>query len=94
VLFDLRRDDAPCYSCLYGSDESENEFCSESGILGPVVGTIGTLQALQAIRLLTGLAVTEKLQHFDGATLQWKSLGFRKDPACPVCSGKVCVERN
>jgi len=94
VLFDLRRDDAPCYGCLYGNDESEDELCSESGILGPVVGTIGTLQALQAIRFLTGLPVTEKLQQFDGATLQWRSLNFRKDPACPVCSEKVCTKKS
>ncbi|MDF1629092.1 MAG: molybdopterin-synthase adenylyltransferase MoeB [Alcanivoracaceae bacterium] len=85
AVFDLRRDDAACYACLYGSGESRDELCSESGILGPVVGTMGTLQALQAIRLICGLPVAEKLQLFDGHTLEWKSLGFRKDPACPVC---------
>jgi molybdopterin-synthase adenylyltransferase len=86
AVFDLRRDDAACYACLYGSGESAEELCSESGILGPVVGLIGTLQALHAIRLLTGQPVTQTLQLFDGNTLEWKSLTFRKDHACPICS--------
>jgi molybdopterin-synthase adenylyltransferase len=86
AVFDLRRDDTACYACLYGSGESRDELCSESGILGPVVGIMGTLQALQAIRLIVGLPVAEKLQLFDAHTLEWKSLGLRRDPACPVCS--------
>ncbi|MFN3712707.1 MAG: HesA/MoeB/ThiF family protein [Alcanivoracaceae bacterium] len=86
AVFDLRRDDAACYGCLYGNGDNVDELCSESGILGPVVGVMGTLQALQAIRLLTGLPVSQSLQLFDGHTLSWKSLSFRRDPACPVCA--------
>jgi molybdopterin-synthase adenylyltransferase len=86
AVFDLRRHDAACYGCLYGNGDSVDELCSESGILGPVVGVMGTLQALQAIRLLTGLPVSDTLQLFDGQTLSWKSLSFRRDPACPVCA--------
>ena len=86
AVFDLRRDNAACYACLYGSGESQDELCSESGILGPVVGTMGTLQALQAIRLIAGLPVEQKLHLFDAHTLEWKALAFRKDPACPVCA--------
>jgi adenylyltransferase/sulfurtransferase len=85
AVFDLRREDAACYACLYGDGDSADELCSESGIAGPVVGVIGTLQALQAIRLLIGLPLNERLQLFDAQTLEWKSLAFRKDPACRVC---------
>lgn len=86
AVFDLRLDGAACYACLYGDGDSADELCSESGIAGPVVGVIGTLQALQAIRLLVGLPLNERLQLFDAQTLEWKSLAFRKDPACKVCS--------
>ena len=93
AVFDLRRDDAACYACLYGSgsagsseDEPPEELCSESGILGPVVGVMGALQALQTIRLIVGLPVADTLQLFDGSTLGWKSLTFRKDPSCLICS--------
>lgn len=85
VAFDFRRSDSPCYICLYGDGEGPDTLCSESGILGPVVGTVGTLQALMAIRLLTGDAVAGTLHLFDAATLQWRQMTLRKDPACPVC---------
>ena len=85
AVFDLRREDAACYACLYGEGSNADELCSESGIAGPVVGVIGTLQALQTIRLLVGLPLNERLQLFDGQILEWKSLAFRKDPACRAC---------
>lgn len=89
AVFDLRRDNVACYACLYGSGDSSEaspeELCSESGVLGPVVGMMGTLQALQTIRLIVGLPVADTLQLFDGSTLSWKSLAFRRDPACRVC---------
>jgi len=86
AVFDLRRDDAACYACLYGEGDAPDELCSQSGVLGPVVGTIGTLQALEAIKLLCGIEVQQVLHQFDGKTLSWKQLAFRRDPACPVCS--------
>lgn len=86
AVFDLRREEAACYGCLYGHGDEVDALCSESGILGPVVGMMGTLQALQAIRLLLGLPVSETLHLFDGQTPGWKSLSFRRDPACPVCA--------
>jgi adenylyltransferase/sulfurtransferase len=86
VTFDFRQPDAPCYGCLYGDGSGPDTFCSESGILGPVVGIIGTMQAMQAIKLICGLAIEQKLYLFDGKTMNWQSIGFRKDPACPECS--------
>lgn len=85
AVFDLRRDDVACYACLYGEGDAPDELCSQSGVLGPVVGTIGTLQALEAIKLLCGIDVQQVLHQFDGKALSWKQLAFRRDPDCPVC---------
>lgn len=85
AVFDRRRGDGGCYACLFGDGEGPDELCAESGILGPVVGAIGTLQALLAIQLLLGKPVARKLHRFDGNTMEWHSVAFAPDPACPVC---------
>ncbi|MGB1222043.1 MAG: HesA/MoeB/ThiF family protein [Alcanivoracaceae bacterium] len=87
AVFDLRRPDSACYQCLYGDGSDPDLLCSEAGVVGPVVGMIGAAQALEAIKLLAGLAVTPQLHLFDGLAFQWRSLSFRRDPACPCCSG-------
>jgi molybdopterin-synthase adenylyltransferase len=90
VAFDFRDPATPCYACLYGEGDGPDTLCSESGILGPVVGTVGTLQALMALRLLTGHKVDGVLHLFDAATMQWRQMTLRKDPACPVCHPPLC----
>ena len=85
AVFDLRRPDSACYACVYGAGTDGDLACSEAGILGPVVGTVGTLQALLAIHLLTGTPVAPVLRVFDGRTLGWRDVAFKKDPGCPVC---------
>lgn len=85
AVFDLRRPDSACYACVYGAGTDGDLACSEAGILGPVVGTVGTLQALLAIHLLTGTPVAPVLRVFDGRTLGWREVAFKKDPGCPVC---------
>jgi adenylyltransferase/sulfurtransferase len=83
--------DSPCYRCLYdesGSDEALS--CSENGVLSPVVGTIGTLQALEAIKVLTGIgdSLCGRLLVFDALYMDWRTLKLKPDPLCPVCGQK------
>lgn len=87
ICFDPRLADQPCYRCLYPQMSDEQKNCSTSGILAPVVGTIGTLQALEAIKLLTnvGKPVLGRLQTFDALEGQWRSWGLTKDVACKSC---------
>lgn len=85
ALFDFRQADSPCYQCLYGEGDEADSFCHEAGILGPVVGMMGTFQALLAIRLLCGHSFDSQLYLFDGESLQWRTLAFRRDPECPGC---------
>lgn len=85
AVFDFRQDDSPCYACLYGEGDMPDTRCAESGVAGPVVGVIGTLQALEAIRLLCGLPVKPRLRRFDGLQSSWRDADIPQDPACPVC---------
>lgn len=86
-VYDYRDKNSPCYRCLYQDIGEEQETCSETGILGPVVGTIGSLQALEVIKLITGVgeSLTGYLLIFDAFNQDWRKMKLRKDPACPVC---------
>ncbi|MCK5662088.1 MAG: molybdopterin-synthase adenylyltransferase MoeB [Thiotrichaceae bacterium] len=79
---------SPCYRCLYNNTEDETETCSQMGILAPLVGIIGSIQALEVIKVLLGIgqSLCGKLLTFDAYTETWRTLKLRKDPACPVCS--------
>jgi len=81
----------PCYHCLYGSGSEVNETCSENGVLAPVVGIIGSVQATEAIKVLTevGTTLNGKLMLLDAFHMQWRTLKLKADPSCPVCSGRI-----
>lgn len=89
-VFDLRHDDCACYACLYTEGGEENTNCSDNGILAPVVGILGSMQALEAIKLICNIGETLKnrLLIFDALALQWRSMKLNRDPDCPVCSNE------
>ena len=91
AVFDPRRADSPCYRCLYKEGEEPDQTCTDNGVLAPLVGVIGSLQALEAIKLLLDLGETlcGRLLLFDAMYSQWRSLKLRRDPACPVCGPRV-----
>ncbi|MBS9434432.1 HesA/MoeB/ThiF family protein [Photorhabdus hainanensis] len=76
-----------CYSCLYPEQEEPLRNCRTAGVLGPVVGIIGTLQALEAIKMLTGLPspLSGKLRLFDGKQQSWSTLQLNPSQQCPIC---------
>ena len=77
----------PCYQCLYTQVYENAETCEMEGVLGPVVGVIGTMQALQALLILTGLGdpLIGRLLLLDAANMEWQGVNLPKNPACPVC---------
>ncbi|ECB7945520.1 HesA/MoeB/ThiF family protein [Salmonella enterica] len=78
-----------CYRCLWPDDVEPERNCRTAGVLGPVVGVMGTLQALEAIKLLSGIETPSgELRLFDGKTSQWRSLALRRASGCPVCGGQ------
>jgi sulfur carrier protein ThiS adenylyltransferase len=89
AVFPFSNDDqGPCYRCLYPFDEMKSETnCSESSVMGPVVGIMGIHQALETLKLLIGLAERQQreLKLFDGLKGAWQSLKITKDDCCLVC---------
>ncbi|WP_200842685.1 HesA/MoeB/ThiF family protein [Zhongshania aliphaticivorans] len=87
-VFDFRRPDSPCYRCLYhdeGNDSALN--CAESGVLAPIVGMMGCMQALETLKCLAGIGETlvGRVLFIDGISMDIRQLQLRRDPACPVC---------
>ena len=89
TVFDFNDDESPCYHCLYPENaEVIEETCSENGILAPVVGIIGSMQALEAIKLISriGKPSAGRLLLFDALAMEWRSMTFKRDLTCAVCS--------
>lgn len=85
-VFDPRRADGACYACLFPEAGAVAETCEEAGILGPVVGTIGALQALAALKLLLGRGEdVNRLRIWNALDMTWRSLTVTRDPACATC---------
>ena len=89
VVFDYQNQQG-CYHCLFPFDHHpQTTRCSDSGIIGPVVGTIGNLQALAAIQRVSSgefQVVTHQLKLFDGKSMNWQNLMVTQDIECPVCN--------
>ena len=87
AVFDSRIEDAPCYRCLYrdGTDEALN--CAENGVAAPVVGIIGCIQAMEAMKLVTnaGESLAGYVLYLDALRMEWRKLRLPKDPTCPTC---------
>lgn len=80
-------DGQPCYACMASLFGEQQLTCMESGVLSPVVGTIGTLQATEALKQLIGIApAAPKLMLYDGLNLSFNEFKLVKQPGCPVCS--------
>ena len=79
--------DSACYQCLYTHAYGNEESCELEGVLGPVVGVIGTMQALQTLLILAGQGeeMVNRLLLFDALAMHWQSVTLPKNPNCPTC---------
>jgi len=86
-VFRNDRDDSPCYRCLHPTAVDQGDTCSQSGVLGPVVGVMGTLQALETIKIITdsGEDMSGQLLLFDASCCEWTKLRLNKRADCQVC---------
>ena len=91
-VFTNHDESSPCYSCLYpNTGNAEEETCSENGVLSPVVGVIGCMQAIECIKLICeiGQPLAGRLMLFDGLSAEWRTVKFKRDDSCSVCSKSV-----
>lgn len=79
--------DSPCYRCLYHETGEPDEPCAEFGVLAPVTGIVGSIQAAETLKLLLGIGetLTGRVLLLDALAMEWRELRLRKDPHCPVC---------
>ena len=87
-VFDPRQE-SPCYQCMYPETQADTEQnCAENGVIAPLVGVIGSMKALEAIKCLTGVgeSLVGTLLFFDAKYGQWQRIRLTKNPTCPVCA--------
>lgn len=87
TLFDPRQPDSPCYRCLFPEVDEAGPGCNEAGVLGPLVGVVGSVQAAEALKQLAGFGRTllGRLLLIDMGNSQFRELRISRDPGCPVC---------
>ncbi|WP_426663969.1 molybdopterin-synthase adenylyltransferase MoeB [Rhodanobacter aciditrophus] len=88
-VFDPRRNDAPCYRCLFPEPPAAADApnCSEAGVLGVLPGIVGLLQATEALKLILGIGepLVGRLLSFDALGMRFRETRLPRDPACPGC---------
>ncbi len=90
-VFDPRQSDSPCYACLFPPDQAPPEVrCATMGVLAPLVGVMGAMQATEALKILMGLGsqVPGRLLMLDGHRLEWSEMRLGRVADCPVCRNR------
>ena len=85
--------ESPCYRCLYDDSPANAETCAQTGVVAPLLGIIGSVQALEALKVLAGIGepLRGRLLMLDGLRMEWHSMRFKRDPQCPVCGPSAPV---
>jgi adenylyltransferase/sulfurtransferase len=86
-VFNSRENNSPCYNCLYQQEGEELQTCSTNGVIAPITGIVGSIQALEAMKLIIGIgdSLIGRLLVIDGLTMEFTTLKLRRNPHCPTC---------
>ncbi len=86
-VFTYQSEDEPCYQCLSALFGNAALSCVEAGVMAPVVGIIGAVQAMEAIKVLAnyGTPIRGKILMLDAMSMSWREMKLMKLPTCPVC---------
>ena len=86
-VFTPGKDNSPCYNCLYSSDGEELQNCATNGVIAPITGIVGSIQALEALKLIMaiGKPLIGRLLLLDGLTMEWNTMKLTKNLKCPTC---------
>jgi molybdopterin/thiamine biosynthesis adenylyltransferase len=88
AVYDTQQSNAPCYACVFPpTQDFEEERCATMGVLAPLVGVIGSLQATEALKILSGMGSTlyGQLMMFNAQHMEWQTLKTQRNIDCPVC---------
>ena len=88
AVFDPRRADSPCYQCLYADAADVVLNCAENGVAAPLVGIVGSIQAMEAIKVVAGVGdtLTGYVLYLDAKRMELRKLKLSRDPNCPTCA--------
>ncbi|MBL0943074.1 MAG: molybdopterin-synthase adenylyltransferase MoeB [Hydrogenophaga sp.] len=87
-VYDAAQPEAPCYACVFPEDSGVEEVrCATMGVFAPLVGIVGTLQAAEALKLLSGMGsrLVGRLLMIEGRDLAFNEIALPRQPGCPVC---------
>ncbi|MGE3390091.1 MAG: ThiF family adenylyltransferase [Gammaproteobacteria bacterium] len=82
--------DSPCYRCLYDDGGGVDETCTQTGVVAPLLGIVGSVQAIETLKVLmnVGKVLKGRLLLLDALNMEWQTMRFQRDPACPVCGSR------
>ena len=88
------QESSPCYRCLYSDEPDEEERCADTGVVAPLLGVIGSVQAMEALKLVTqiGESLCGWLLVLDALTMEWRKIALNRDPDCSVCGKRKTVK--
>lgn len=91
AVFDAREADSPCYQCLYPDGEGEELNCADNGVIAPLVGIVGTVQAMEAVKLIArvGDTLVGHVLYLDAKRMEWRKFTLPKNPECAVCGKRA-----
>ena len=90
-VYDTRDTGSPCYACIFPPDANfEEARCSTMGVFAPLVGIIGSMQAAEALKLLSaaGESIAGRLLMLDGRSMEWNDISLPRNTSCPVCGSR------
>jgi molybdopterin/thiamine biosynthesis adenylyltransferase len=93
-VYDTRRVDSPCYACAFPPDPAFVDVaCATMGVLAPLVGVIGSMQAVEALKLIVGIGtpLVGRLQMLDSRTMEWTEVRVERDSRCTICGTRRAV---
>ena len=87
AVFTSGKNDSPCYNCLYADNGEDMKNCATNGVIAPITGIVGSIQALEAMKVIlqTGEPLMGRLLLLDGLTMEWQTMRLKKNPSCPTC---------
>ena len=87
AVFTSGSNDSPCYNCLYQQTGEEALNCATNGVIAPITGIVGSIQAMEALKLLIGIgeSLVGRLLLIDALTMEFNTMRLRKNASCPTC---------